>query len=98
MDKKKNVIMIATYPIFSTGINIKTLKNLIFASPLKSKIKVLQSIGRTLRKHISKEHAIIYDICDNCKYLKSHAKARQKYYDKESFEVIESNITEGDSF
>ena len=54
MDSKENVLLIATYGIFQQGINIKSLRNLILASPFKSKIRVLQSIGRALRLHADK--------------------------------------------
>jgi superfamily II DNA or RNA helicase len=60
-----NKIVIASYGIFSTGINIKKLHNIVFASPYKSSIKVAQSIGRGLRVHSDKDIVMIYDIVDN---------------------------------
>jgi len=60
MEKNKNIVLIATYGIFSTGINIKSLKNLVIASSSKSKIRILQSIGRSLRKHESKSKTGAY--------------------------------------
>lgn len=87
-----DVIIVASLGVFSTGINIKNLHNLIFAHPTKSKIKVLQSIGRILRKHDEKEVATVYDIVDDLKYKSRsnfamrHANERFKYYTNENFE------------
>jgi superfamily II DNA or RNA helicase len=67
-ENNNNVIIIAQNVTFATGVNIKNLHNLIFASPSKSMIKILQSIGRTLRTHHSKKMAIVYDIYDNIKF------------------------------
>jgi superfamily II DNA or RNA helicase len=92
---KKDLILVATYGIFSTGINIPTLKYLVFASPFKSKIRILQSIGRALRRHISKEEgAQIFDICDSVSFFKKHANLRLRYYDGERFHVDEDIIYE----
>jgi len=96
MNKKKNVIMIATYGLFYLGVNIKSLKYVMLGSPIKSKIYVLQSIGRAMRKDESKinNESYIIDICDRAKYLIAHAKQRQKYYNMENFEVEEWKIKE----
>ena len=58
-------IIVASYGTFSTGINIPNLHTMIFASPSKSKIRVLQSIGRSLRLHESKTHATLIDVVDD---------------------------------
>lgn len=90
---RKDIILIATYGIFSTGINIPSLKYVILGSPFKSEIRVLQSIGRALRLHADKENgAIIYDIIDDCKYLDKHGLKRLKYYKNEGFKVNEYTI------
>jgi superfamily II DNA or RNA helicase len=87
-----DVIIVASLGVFSTGINIKNLHNLIFAHPTKSKIKVLQSIGRILRKHDDKNIAMVYDIVDDLKhgsrdnFALRHATERFKYYTNENFE------------
>jgi len=96
MNEKKNIIMIATYGIFYVGVNIKSLRYVMLGSPLKSKIVVLQSIGRAMRKDDSKENneSYIIDICDKSKYLIAHAKQRQKYYSMEGFEVEETVLKE----
>lgn len=90
MMKKKNIALIATYGIFQAGINIPNLKYCIFASPFKSKIRVLQSIGRTLRKHKNKkEGSYIYDLQDQVKYLIKHGRIRHSFYEEEKFNIDE---------
>lgn len=64
-EREDNVIILASYGVFSTGISIKNIHNLIFAHPLRSKIKNIQSIGRVLRKLSSKNSATVFDLCDN---------------------------------
>jgi len=95
MEKEKNVVLIATYGIFSTGINIKALNNILLISSSKSKIRVLQSIGRSLRLHENKRDgwAIIWDFSDQVKNLRDHSNSRNRFYDKEEFETetIEMN-------
>jgi len=90
--KENNAIILASYGVFSTGINIPNLHNGIFASPYKSKVKVLQSIGRGLRKHESKDVFNLYDISDDLKikdvdnYGLKHCFERIAIYDREQFE------------
>jgi superfamily II DNA or RNA helicase len=94
--KRKDIILIATYGIFAQGINIPNLKYIVFGSPFKSKIRVLQSIGRALRKHANKkEGAVIYDIHDHTKYLGKHGNVRFRYYGVEGFETDEIVLEEG---
>ena len=83
MEKNDNIICIAMASIFSTGINIKNLPNIIFAGLGKSFIRVVQSIGRGLRLHDNKKKLRIFDISDNMKYSSAHALHRQTIYDKE---------------
>ena len=64
-ENESNAIIVASYGTFSTGINIKRLHNVIFASPSKSRVRNLQSIGRVLRKGKDKVKAILYDIGDD---------------------------------
>lgn len=91
-DKEKNSIIVASFGTFSTGINIKSLQNIIFASPSKSRIRVLQSIGRQLRKSEGKEIAILYDIADDLSwksrknYTLRHMVERVKIYNEEKFD------------
>lgn len=92
VEKEKKAIIIASYGCFSTGINIKNLHNIIFASPSKSKIRNLQSIGRGLRKSDTKEEAVLYDIADDLTWKSKrnhtigHFVERCKIYDEERFE------------
>ena len=91
MEKQDNVVCIAISKIFSTGINIKNLHNIIFAAIGKARIKIIQSIGRSLRKHISKKQATIFDIWDNLRYGNKHVVERLALYDREQ---IPYTITE----
>jgi len=90
-EKEDNAIIIASYGTFSTGINIRNLHNVIFASPNKSKIRNLQSIGRVLRKGDNKVKATLFDIADDITYgsLKNytlnHMMERVKIYNEENF-------------
>ena len=68
---EKNAIIVASYGTFSTGVNIRNLHNIVFTSPSKSKIRVLQSLGRGLRKSESKRSVRLFDIADDLSY-KSH--------------------------
>ena len=90
----KKYCLIATYAVFQQGINLPRLSYLIFAAPFASKIRILQSVGRVLRKHISKtDGAIVYDIVDEGnKWFPKQGDARLRFYDKEKFEVIEKDI------
>lgn len=83
MEKGDNIICIAMASIFSTGINIKNLPNIIFAGLGKSFIRVVQSIGRGLRLHDNKSKLRIIDVSDNLKYSMSHALHRQGIYNQE---------------
>ena len=90
-EEENNAIIVASYGTFSTGINIRNLHNVIFASPSKSRIRNLQSIGRVLRKGANKVKAILYDISDDCtynsriNYTLSHLIERIKIYNEENF-------------
>ena len=90
-EQENNAIIIASYGTFSTGINIKRLHNVIFASPSKSRIRNLQSIGRVLRRGSGKIKAILYDIADDCthnskrNYTLNHFIERIKIYNEENF-------------
>jgi superfamily II DNA or RNA helicase len=94
MEEQDDVVCIAISKIFSTGINIKNLHNIIFAAIGKAKIKIIQSIGRTLRKHSSKKRATIFDIWDNLKYGNSHIIERMSLYDEEKIPYTVTEIKE----
>lgn len=93
MDNRSDVIVVAISKIFSTGINIPNLHNIIFASAGKAKIKIMQSIGRALRLHPTKSMANIFDVADNTKYGKIHVSERKKLYTSEKFNYEEKEIT-----
>lgn len=83
----KKVVIIATYGVFSTGISIKRLHCIIFASAGKSKIKTLQSVGRGMRLHHEKNFLMLYDIGDALHYSEKHLKIRINMYDKAQFKI-----------
>lgn len=91
IEEKQDAVLVASLGTTSTGVSIKKLHHMIAASPSKSKIKVLQSIGRMLRQHESKEHAVLYDIVDDLSikshknYTLKHFEERLKIYDSEKF-------------
>jgi superfamily II DNA or RNA helicase len=87
MMKQKNIALIATYGIFQQGINIPNLKYAMLASPTKSKIRTLQSVGRTLRAHDDKDYAVIFDMIDEVKFLSKHGSKRLDFYKTEGFEI-----------
>ena len=92
VEEEQNAIIVASYGTFSTGVNIRNLHNVIFASPSKSKIRNLQSIGRGLRKSDSKDSATLYDIADDMSWKSKknftllHFMERIKIYNEEKFE------------
>lgn len=97
-EKERDAIIVASYGTFSTGVNIRNLHNIIFASPSKSRIRNLQSIGRGLRKGDNKEEAVLFDIADDFRigkfvnYTLKHFIERVKIYDDEKFNYKFYNI------
>lgn len=91
-ESRNDVIIVASYKTFSTGINIKNIWNIVFAHPYKSKVKNLQSIGRALRKLVGKNNAVLYDIIDDLKIgtytniTYKHGLHRLDLYNQEEFE------------
>lgn len=88
VEKSRDNVILASYGTFSTGINIKRIDNIVFASPSKSRIRNLQSIGRGLRKSEDKTKMRLFDIaddlqCDN--YTLNHLKDRINIYNEEQF-------------
>lgn len=92
VETESNAIIIATSSIFSTGTNIPSLENIIFAMPTKSSIRVRQSIGRGLRLKSGKSHCTLFDISDDLSWKAyrnttlKHMQDRVVIYDKESFD------------
>ena len=88
VEKAKESVILASYGTFSTGVNIKRIDNIVFASPSKSRIRNLQSIGRGLRKVEGKENMRLFDIADDLQYKNytlSHLKDRINIYNEENF-------------
>ena len=103
MEKKGDVIIIGTFATMSVGINIKNLHHVVLASSYKSKTKILQSIGRGLRKHASKKQLILWDIIDNfiwvgpkggqhVNHVYKHFIQRMTYYKEQGFEFFNKII------
>ena len=77
----ENAIMVATYGTTSTGISINRIFNLVLVEPGKSFVRVIQSIGRGLRKADDKDAVEIYDIASKCKFSNRHLLRRKKFYE-----------------
>ena len=105
VENETNAIIVASYGTFSTGVNIKRLHNLVFASPSKSRVRNLQSIGRVLRQSRGKVEATLYDIADDIStdkgnnYTLNHLMERLKIYNEEQFnyEIIEVKVKSHDT-
>ncbi len=98
-ETRSDVIILASYQVFSTGVNIKNLPNIILGSSTKSTIRLLQSIGRGLRKHADKDYCRIFDITDDLRgkrkklnYTLKHCLERLKIYQTEGFDIVEKTI------
>ena len=103
IEEEDGTILLATYATMSTGVNMPKLHDVILYANSKSKIKVLQSIGRGLRKHATKNQIILYDIIDDLSYktrtgrvvenyLIKHWKERMSYYKEQEFPVISTSL------
>ena len=90
-EKETNAIIVASYGTFSTGINIRAINNIVFASPSKSRVRVLQSIGRGLRQNDDKSKVKLFDVSDNISYKSRpnftyrHFTQRLNIYKEEQF-------------
>ena len=97
-ETEQDAIIVASYGVFSTDINIRNLHNIIFASPSKSRIRNLQSIGRGLRLSDNNQETVLYDITDDLRwknrknYAYRHHEERMKIYDEETFPYKIYNI------
>ena len=98
VENEKNSIIIASYGTFSTGVNIRNINNIVFASPSKSKIRVLQSIGRGLRISESKNSILVFDIADDISYKErrnftlTHFTERINIYNEQQFNYEISKV------
>ena len=92
VEKDENSIIVASFGTYSTGINIRNLHNVVFASPSKSRIRNLQSIGRGLRISDTKQKANLFDISDDLSYKSrnnytlNHLLERLKIYNEQKFD------------
>ena len=90
-EKERSAIIVASYGTFSTGINIRNLHNIVFSSPSKSRIRVLQSIGRGLRTSSTKNSTVVFDIADDLShghwnnFTYNHFQERINIYNEENF-------------
>jgi superfamily II DNA or RNA helicase len=97
-EEETDSVIVASYGTFSTGVNIKNLHFVVFASPTKSQIRTLQSIGRGLRLGDNKDTCILYDIVDDLRYGEyvnyalKHYEERIKIYNAEKFNIQTYNI------
>ena len=97
-ENEKSAIIVASYGTFSTGINIRNLHNVVFSSPSKSRIRVLQSIGRGLRTNQNKSGATLLDIADDLTWKSKqnftlrHFMERINIYNEEEFDYEIKNL------
>ena len=103
IEEEDGTILLATYQTMSTGVNMPKLHDVVLYANSKSKIKVLQSIGRGLRKHKTKNQIVLYDLIDDLSYktqrgrvvenyLIKHWKERMTYYKEQEFPIITTEI------
>lgn len=103
LEDEDGTLLVATYATMSTGVNIPKLHSIMLYANSKSRIKVLQSIGRGLRKHKTKNKVIIYDIIDDLSYKTRTGKTKKNYcmlhfderlsfYNEQQFPVVSINI------
>lgn len=85
-------VIVATYGVAAVGINIVRLYNLVLIEPGKSFVRVIQSIGRGLRKGFDKDRVEIYDYTSTCKFSKRHLTARKKYYKDAHYEFSVTRV------
>ena len=86
-------VIVATYGVAAVGINIPRIFNLVLVEPGKSFVRVIQSIGRGIRKAEDKDHVEIWDITSTCKYAKRHLTERKKYYKDAKYPFTVTKVT-----
>jgi superfamily II DNA or RNA helicase len=92
VESESNAVIVASFGTFSTGINIRNLHNIVLASPSKSRIRLLQSIGRGLRLSDTKDSVTVYDVGDDLRhgdrtnYTLQHLTERMEIYNSEDFD------------
>ena len=93
-----NMILVATFGVASTGINIPRIFNLVIIEPGKSFVRTIQSIGRGLRKAKDKDSVMIYDICGTNKYSSKHVLERLRYYKEARYPYTRLKITDWQNY
>ena len=86
-------VIVATYGVAAVGINIPRIFNLVLIEPGKSFVRVIQSIGRGIRKAEDKDFVQIWDITSTCKYAKRHLTERKKYYKEAKYPFTITKVT-----
>jgi len=89
---EKHKVLIATYGVAAVGINIPRIFNLVLVEPGKSFVRVIQSIGRGIRKAEDKDHVQIWDITSKCKYSKRHLTTRKRFYKEANYPYTVSKV------
>ena len=98
MEAGDEIVIVASFGTFSTGISIKKIHNIFFTESFKSEVIIRQSIGRGLRQHHSKDKVLIVDFVDDIRtvewdnYLYKHGKVRQSIYKQEKFEYTVKKV------
>ena len=90
---EQHKVIIATYGVAAVGINLPRIFNLVLLEPGKSFVRVIQSIGRGIRKAEDKDHVEIWDITSTCKFSKRHLTTRKKFYKEANYPFTIEKVT-----
>jgi len=85
-------IIVATYGVAAVGINIPRIFNLVLVEPGKSFVRVIQSIGRGIRKAEDKDHVQIWDVTSTCKFAKRHLTKRKQFYNEANYPFTQEKL------
>jgi superfamily II DNA or RNA helicase len=85
-------IIVATYGVAAVGINIPRIFNLVLVEPGKSFVRVIQSIGRGIRKAEDKDHVQIWDVTSTCKFAKRHLTKRKQFYKEANYPFTQEKL------
>jgi superfamily II DNA or RNA helicase len=87
-----NKIIVATYGVAAVGINIPRIFNMVLLEPGKSFVRVIQSIGRGIRKAEDKDHVQIWDVTSTCKFAKRHLTKRKQFYKEANYPFTQEKL------
>ena len=90
---EQHKVIIATYGVAAVGINLPRIFNLVLVEPGKSFVRVIQSIGRGIRKAEDKDHVQVWDITSTCKFSKRHLTTRKKFYKEANYPFTIEKVT-----